>query len=88
MNISADRGSPGEPIKLTIWLENAEAAKLIATLRELTGDAKPPRKPETWKPLTFDVTAAAAPKPPPAVREEIAKKLGRRRGLDTPAARG
>lgn len=76
MNITAERGSHGEQIRLTLWLDNDEARRIANALRELTGDAKPPAKPETWKPLT---AADPSPLPSPELRAQIQATLGRKR---------
>lgn len=57
---------PGGAIRLVAYLTTEEASALAQTLRELTGDARPPAKPPTWVPLRdrADTPKNPSPKPP------------------------
>lgn len=74
MNVTVERNSPSDPVKLVLWLDGDEARRVLDTLRELLGDARPKAKPESWTPLS-QRSPAEAPKPPSAVMAEIRRTL-------------
>ena len=78
MNFIPRRAADGGVV-LELFVTEEEASHLAATLRELIGEAKPPRQPAPWVPLIERESPKFSPHPSAAIRAEIDAKLGRRK---------